>query len=54
MENWLECLRTRRTPNADVRAGYAHSVASIMAFLAWDSGRRQIYDPEKEEIREGK
>ncbi|MDP2899029.1 MAG: Gfo/Idh/MocA family oxidoreductase [bacterium] len=53
MENWLECLRTRKTPNADVRAGYAHSVASIMAFLAWDSGRRQIYDPEKEEIREG-
>ncbi len=52
-ENWLECLRTRKTPNADVRAGYAHSVASIMAFLAWESGRRQIYDPEKEEIREG-
>jgi predicted dehydrogenase len=53
VENWLECIRTRKTPNADIRAGYAHSVASIMAFLAWDSGRRQIYDPEKEEIREG-
>jgi predicted dehydrogenase len=53
MQNWLECLRTRRTPNADIRAGYAHSVASIMAFLAWESGRRQIYDTEKEEIRAG-
>lgn len=53
MENWLECLRSRRTPNAEIRAGYAHSVASIMAFLAWESGRRQVYDPEKEEIREG-
>jgi len=53
MGNWLECLRSRKTPNSDIRAGYAHSVASIMAFLAWESGRRQVYDPEKEEIREG-
>lgn len=53
MQNWLECLRSRKTPNADIRAGYAHSVASIMAFLVWESGRRQMYDHEKEEIREG-
>ncbi len=53
MENWVQCLRSRKTPNADIRAGYAHSVASIMAFLAWESGRRQLYDPEKEEIKEG-
>jgi len=53
MENWLQCLRTRETPNADIRAGYAHSVASIMSFLAWESGHRQIYDPKKEEIQEG-
>jgi predicted dehydrogenase len=53
MQNWLECLRSRATPNADIHAGYAHSVASIMAFLAWESGRRQMYDHEKEEICEG-
>ncbi len=53
VENWLECMRSRKTPNADIRTGYAHSVASIMAFLAWESGRRQVYDPQKEAIREG-
>lgn len=53
VENWLECLRSRKTPNADIRSGYAHSVASIMAFVAWESGRRQIYDPKMEEVREG-
>jgi hypothetical protein len=53
VENWLECMRSRKKPNADIRTGYAHSVASIMAFRAWESGRRQVYDAEKEEIREG-
>jgi len=51
--NWLQCLRTRKTPNASIDAGYQHAVAVIMAMKAYDTGRRQIYDPEKREIREG-
>ena len=31
MENWLECLRSRRDPNASVDAGFSHSVVSIMS-----------------------
>ena len=53
MRNWLECLRSRAQPNAPVQAGYAHSVASIMGFLAWETGQRQVYDPERQEIRAG-
>lgn len=52
-QNWLQCLRTRKTPNASIDAGYQHAVAVIMAMKAYDTGRRQIYDPEKREIREG-
>lgn len=51
--DWLQCLRSRETPNASIDAGYQHAVAVIMAMRAYDTGRRQIYDREKREIREG-
>lgn len=51
--DWLQCIRTRKPCNADIDAGYQHAVAVIMAMTAFDSGRRQIYDAEKREIREG-
>jgi hypothetical protein len=38
---------------ASIEAGYQHSVACIMADRAWETGRRQIYDRQKREIREG-
>ena len=52
-QDWLQCLRTRKTPNAPIDAGYQHSVAAIMAVRAFDTGKRQIYDAEKREVREG-
>jgi len=52
-QNFLECLRTRKTPNAPIDAGYQHAVAAIMSVRAMDTGKRQIYDVEKREIREG-
>jgi len=51
--DWLQCIRTRKTPNASIEAGYQHAVAVIMAMRAYDTGRRQIYDAKKREIREG-
>jgi len=51
--DWLQCLRTRKTPNASLDAGYQHAVACLMAVKAYDSGRRQVYDVAKREIREG-
>lgn len=53
VQNWLECARSRRTPNAPIEVGYAQSVSSIMCLQAWVSGRRQIYDAEKMEIKAG-
>jgi len=50
VENWLNCIRSGEKPNADVHAGYAHSVISIMAHTAADQGREVRYDPEERRI----
>ncbi|HCO92849.1 MAG TPA: hypothetical protein DIU00_02680, partial [Phycisphaerales bacterium] len=51
--DWLQCLRTRKTPNASIDAGYQHAVAVIMAMKSYDTGLRMIYDADKREIRPG-
>jgi len=51
--DWLQCLRTRKTPNASIDAGYQHGVAVIMAMMSFDTGRRMVYHPETREIRPG-
>jgi hypothetical protein len=53
VKNWLECIRSRATPNAPIEVGYAHSVAGIMCLKAWETGRRQKYDPARMEIVPG-
>ncbi|MGC8644342.1 MAG: Gfo/Idh/MocA family protein, partial [Isosphaeraceae bacterium] len=50
MENWLECLRSRQRPNADIEYGYQHVVATVMAAQALESGRRYAYDPKQRAI----
>ena len=45
MKNWLECIRGGKKPNADVHAGYSHSVAAIMAHESIDRGYRLRFDP---------
>jgi predicted dehydrogenase len=51
--NWLQCLRSRQTPNADIEAAYRHAVAVIMAVEAFDTGNRQVFDPEKRTMKNG-
>jgi predicted dehydrogenase len=53
MKNWLECVRSRKTPNASIDAGYQHAVVCIMADEAFLRGKRMVYDPAKRLIREG-
>lgn len=50
MENFLECVRTRATPRADIQAGFSHAVACCMAGLALDHGRKARFDRERLEI----
>ncbi len=51
--DWLQCLRTRKTTNAPIEAGYYHSVPVIMGTRAMDTGKRQVFDAQKRQIREG-
>jgi len=53
MQNFLECVRSRQQPIAPIEAGYAHSVAVIMADDALTTGRRMLYDPAKREVHAG-
>jgi predicted dehydrogenase len=53
MRNWMECIRSRKTPNADVMAGYQHSIAVIMTTAALHTGMRVTFDEERQEVMAG-
>ena len=50
MRNWMESVRTRKTPNADIEAGYSHSVALCMTIAAVQTGQRVGFDDAKQEV----
>ena len=50
MHNFLECVRGRTTPRADIQAGFSHAVAGVMASTALAEGRRVRFDRQKLEI----
>lgn len=50
MENFLECIRSRRTPRADIQAGFSHAVAVCMAAEAYEKGRKVRFDRQRLEM----
>ena len=48
--NWLNAMRDRRQPNANVDHGFSHSIVCIMAAQSYWSGKRVWWDPVAEEI----
>jgi predicted dehydrogenase len=40
MANWIDCVRTRKTPNAPVEIGYRSAVAAHMANMAYREKKR--------------
>ncbi len=48
--NWYRCMRDGRTPHASLDTGYQHSVASIMATMSYETGRRARFDAGKRTI----
>jgi predicted dehydrogenase len=50
VRNWMECVRSRKTPNAHIDAGYQHSVALCMTIAAIQTGRRVTFDDSKQEV----
>jgi predicted dehydrogenase len=50
VRNWMECIRSRKQPNAPVEAGYNHSIASIMTTAAARTGYKAYFDEKKQEV----
>lgn len=50
IRNWMECVRSRRQPNAPVEAGYSHSIATIMTTASAHTGGKAIFDETTQEI----
>ena len=50
MRNWMDCVRSRKTPNADIEAGYSHSVALCMTIAALQTGQRVTFDDSRQEV----
>jgi predicted dehydrogenase len=53
MRNWMECVRSRKQPNAPIEAGYNHSIAVIMANAAFRTGQRVTFDEATQEVMAG-
>jgi predicted dehydrogenase len=53
IRNWMECVRSRKTPNAPVEAGYSHSIATIMTNAAVRTGAKVTFDEKTQEVMAG-
>ena len=50
MANFLRCVRSRKTPRADIQAGFSHAVADCMTVAAYETGKRIGFDPQRLEM----
>ncbi|MBL7813897.1 MAG: Gfo/Idh/MocA family oxidoreductase [Saprospiraceae bacterium] len=53
VKNWMECVRSRKTPNAPIEAGYQHSIATIMSNAAYRTGLKVTFDEKTQEVMAG-
>ncbi len=52
VRNWVECMRSRKQPNAPIEAGFQHSVTSILGYQAMLTGKKLRYLPDQRKIVE--
>ncbi len=53
MRNWMDCVRSRKTPNADIEAGYSHSIALCMNIAAIQTGQKVTFDDKTQQVMAG-
>jgi hypothetical protein len=53
MRNWMECVRSRKTPNASIEAGYSHSIALCMNVAAIQTGTKVTFDEKTQQVMAG-
>ena len=50
MQNFLDCMRSRKRPNGDVYIGHRSAQASHLGNIAYVQQRRLKFDAQREEI----
>ena len=53
VRNWMECVRSRKTPNASIHAGYSHSIALCMCVAAMQTGEKVTFDDKTQQVIAG-
>lgn len=53
VRNWMECVRSRKQPNAPIEAGYNHAIAVIMSNAAYRTGQKVTFDEKTQEVMAG-
>ncbi len=53
MRNWMECVRSRKQPNAPIEAGYSHAVALIMSNASLRTGMKATFDKAARQVVAG-
>jgi len=53
MLNWMECVRSRKTTNGPIEAGYNHSIANIMTTAALRTGLKATFDERTQNVLAG-
>ena len=47
MANWVDCIRSRQTPNANAEIGYRSAIAAHMANIAYRQKQRVTFEMAK-------
>ena len=50
LSNWLDCIKTRQTPNADVEVGHRSITVCHLVNITRQLGRKLIWDPDSEQF----
>jgi predicted dehydrogenase len=53
VRNWMDCVRSRKQPNAPIEAGYNHAIAVIMSNAAYRTGQKVTFDEKTQEVMAG-
>jgi predicted dehydrogenase len=53
VRNWMECVRSRKQPNAPIEAGYNHAIAVIMTNAAYRTGEKVTFNDKTQEVIAG-
>jgi hypothetical protein len=50
LRNWLECIRSRKQPNASIRVGVAAARAAHIGNAALRSGKKVTWDDKQQKL----